>query len=126
MINHCHRDRRVLESDVPASTCDTVSHERRLWGQIERTAIGGVVVGDREGSTDIWERRQISEDIVTLGQHAVGSIRARNRGKRLRFVVINRAIRNECSTDDGWNGEKSDDRGEFHVCDRKKVEVPVA
>ena len=53
-----------------------------------RTAVDGVPPGDHGGSPDIRECRQIFEEVVTLGHHAVGSIRARNCVERLCALVV--------------------------------------
>ena len=91
-----------------------------------RTAVGGVPVCDHRGSTNPWERRQIIEDLVAFGQHAIRSIRARDSGKRLCAIAIERVPRDAFGANRKWSGEESEDRDEFHVCDQMKVQVLFA
>ena len=85
------------------------------FGETGRTAVGGVPASDRWGSTDIRERWEIPEDVVSLGQHAIGSIRARDRIERHVTVVIKGVIRDGSRADSERNSEESKDREEFHA-----------
>lgn len=91
-----------------------------------RTTVGRVPAGDRGGSTNIWERREILEDVVTLGQEAVGSIGTCNRGKRLCAHIINGVPRDGCGADGERSSKESDDGGESHVRDCTKARILFA
>jgi len=93
---------------------------------MERTTAWGVPPGNRGGSTDIWECRQILEDLVTFGQQTVGSVRARDRGKRLWAIVVNWVPRDAGGASDERSDKESDDGDELHVCDCRKTRVLFA
>ena len=64
------------------------------------------------------ERWEIFEGSV-FGQQAVGSIRARNRGERLRDIVVNGVPSDSGGVNGEGRGKESDDGDELHVCDCK-------
>ena len=55
--------------------------------------------------------------MVPLAYHAVGSIRARNHGERLRGIVVYRVPRDTCGAGSEWSGKESNDGDELHACD---------
>lgn len=94
--------------------------------KIGRTAVGRVPPGDYGRSTNIWERWQITEDLVSLGQQAAGPVRTCDRRKRLCAVIVGGVPRDARSANDERSGEESDDGDELHVCDCKEARVLFA
>ena len=56
-----------------------------------QTTAGGVPASDQGGSSNVREWWQVLEGFEALGQQAVLSVRALNRGKQLSTIVINRS-----------------------------------
>ena len=77
-----------------------------------RTTAGGVPASDRRGSSNVWEWWQVLEGFEALGQQAVLSVRALNRGKQLSTIVIN-GSQKTCGDNNEWRGEESEAEMDF-------------
>ena len=91
-----------------------------------RTTVGGVPASDHGGCSNVRVRRQVLEGIVVLGQQAIFSVRARDRGKRLSAIVVNSVISNSCGDNDERRGEESEGGDELHVCGCRGAKVRFA